>query len=295
MQRSLLFIVLTIWGCHASPPAPAQEPSPGAVFLTGAGDIAACGEPGSEATARLLDRIPGRIFTTGDNAYPAGSASDYAYCFEPTWGRHRERIRPTPGNHDYWTAGARPYFEYFGDAAGAAGKGWYTYEYGDWRVVALNSNLYTEPNSEQLRWLRALLADDDHVCTVAYFHHPLVSSGGHGSNSGEDHDADVRALWGALYAAGAELVMAGHDHHYERFAPMAPTGQVDRERGMRLFIVGTGGGRLRGVLDTRHPASEVVHTGAHGVLRLELRDGGYGWAFLSADGEVLDRGEDRCH
>lgn len=274
---------------------PAYTPAPGASFFTGAGDIAECGTAGAESTARLLDRIPGLVWTTGDNAYPAGTARDFELCYDPTWGRHRARTRPTPGNHEYWTPGALPYFAYFGDAAGTAGEGWYTFEYAGWRVVALNSNVETGVNSSQLRWLRSVLNDDSHRCTVAYFHHPLVSSGSHGSNPDALEQADVRSFWAALHAAGAEIILAGHDHHYERFAPMTPRGTIDPDRGIRQFIVGTGGGTLRGQGPSLHPASEFFQQGVHGVLKLELRADGYGWEFVSIDGRVLDRGDGVCH
>lgn len=274
-------------------PAATHEPAPGAVFFTGAGDIGECGSRGSALTADLLDAIPGLVWTVGDNAYPAGSREDFALCYHPTWGRHRDRTRPTPGNHEYWTAAALPYFEYFGEAAGKPGEGWYSYQYGGWRIIALNSNLDTGRGSAQLRWLRSVLSDDPRRCTLAYFHHPLISSGAHGNNVDALDHADVRSIWGELYDAGAEIVLAGHDHHYERFATVNPSGARDH-RGIRLFIVGTGGGPLRGQGAVRHPASEVLIDGRFGVLKLELRAGGYGWEFLAEDGGVLDRGEGGC-
>lgn len=279
-------------GCAA--PGSTGEPEAQPAFFTGAGDIGECGSTGTEQTARLLDGIPGLVWTVGDNAYPAGGREDFLRCYEPAWGRHRERTRPTPGNHEYWTTNAAPYFEYFGEAAGTPGEGWYSYEYGGWRIIALNSNVDTGPRSPQLRWLRALLADDDHRCTLAYFHHPLISSGAHGDNVDALDHSDVRSLWSALYDARADVVLAGHDHHYERFAPVNPAGELDEARGLRLFIVGTGGGTLRGRGASPHPASEVFEQGRFGVLRLELRPTGYRWAFLTTDGPVLDRGEGVC-
>lgn len=284
--------LLGVVACGA--PGSTREPAPGAVFFTGAGDIGECGSRGAALTAHLLDGIPGLVWTVGDNAYPAGSHEDFARCYDPTWGRRRERTRPTPGNHEYWTAAALPYFAYFGEAAGKPGEGWYTYEYGGWRIIALNSNLGTEWGSPQSRWLRSVLSDDPRRCTLAYFHHPLISSGAHGGNVDALDYADVRGFWTALHDAGTEIVLAGHDHHYERFAPVDPQGMPDPDRGIRLFIVGTGGGSLRGQGASRHPASEVFIQGRFGVLKLELRAGGYGWEFLAEDGSVLDRGEGGC-
>jgi len=290
---ALPLAALSLSACFATPPD--LVPPPGAVFFTGAGDIAECDTPGAESTARLLDRIPGLIWTTGDNAYPSGSTADFDLCYGPTWGRHRDRTRPTPGNHEYWTPGALPYFRYFGDAAGRAGEGWYSYTHGGWRIIALNSNVETGWRSPQLRWLRAALSEDPRRCTLAYFHHPLVSSGAHGDVPDAAEYGDVRPFWRLLYAAGADVVLGGHDHHYERFAPITPEGTVDPERGVRQFIVGTGGGRLRGLGSTIHPASEHVRDGTHGVLKLELGEGRYAWEFIDARGRVLDRGEDACH
>ncbi|MEJ2502162.1 MAG: metallophosphoesterase [Gemmatimonadota bacterium] len=289
--RAAALLLLTAAGC-GPPPVPVAPED--AVLFTGAGDIATCEGNGDDETAVLLDRIPGLIWTTGDNAYPAGTAADFQACYDPTWGRHRERTRPVPGNHEYWTPGAHPYFAYFGDAAGEAGKGWYSYRYGDWLIIALNSNIETERWSEQVRWLRALLEDNPVECTLAYFHHPIISSGAHGENSDTYDDANVMAFWEALYNARAEVVLVGHDHHYERFAPITPWG-VPSPLGIRQFIVGTGGGPLRGHGRDTHPASEAFIAGRHGVLKLALGRRGYGWEFVATGGRVLDRGEALCH
>ena len=282
--------------CAPRAGAPAAPPGDGEpVLFTGAGDIGVCGGAGDDSTAALLDGIPGIIWTTGDNVYPSGSARDFEACYEPTWGRHRHRTRPTPGNHEYWTPGASGYFDYFGEAAGEPGKGWYSYRYGGWLVVALNSNLEIGRYSEQLRWLRKLLADNPSQCTVAYFHHPLVSSGAHGSHTDPYDAVSVRPFWEALYRAGADVVLVGHDHHYERFAPMTPRGEPDPDYGIRQFIVGTGGGVLRSRGREPHALSEVFLEGHHGVLQLALGTEGYTWAFVDVDGRLRDEGEDRCH
>ena len=268
-------------------------------ILVGAGDIGVCGYEADEATARLLDDISGTIWTTGDNAYPSGTEENFQECFDPTWGRHKDRIRPTPGNHEYRSPGAEPYFEYFGDAAGEAGKGWYSYRYGGWLVIALNSNitdLGPAKAAEQLAWLERVLAEEEAQCTVAYLHHPLVSSGSHGPNLDDAlDDENVKPFWERLYAAGADVILAGHDHHYERFAPLDPDANLDRERGIRQFIVGTGGGALRGTGDEIHPHSRVFDNNNHGVLELVLRPDGYEWQFVSITGQGVDSGRARCH
>ncbi|MGH8950354.1 MAG: DUF7594 domain-containing protein, partial [Acidimicrobiia bacterium] len=198
--------------------------------LAGAGDIANCGVDGDATTAQLLDLVVSEhdeaiVFTTGDNAYSDGSSEDFAECYAPTWGRHLERTRPAPGNHEYETADAAGYFGYFGEAAGSPGEGYYAYEAGDWQVIALNSNCDEvggcEAGSPQERWLRQELQGSDARCTLAYWHHPLFSSGDHGGW------ADVRPLFQALYDDGAELVLNGHDHNFERFALQDPTGTHD--------------------------------------------------------------------
>ena len=255
--------------------------------LVGAGDIANCGSPGAEATARLLDHLPGIVFTAGDNAYPSGTARDYRDCYEPTWGRHKARTRPAPGNHEYESPGARPYFDYFGDSAGPSGVGYYTYRLGDWQVYALNSNVSMDPASPQTRWLLGELASSPARCSLAYWHHPLFSSGPHGNNEA------TRPLWRALYEAGVEIVLGGHDHLYERFAPQDPDGRPDPMRGIRQFIVGTGGAEV--VAPARVKPNSDVRWSANGVLQLTLRSDDYAWSFLVETGAVADTGGGACH
>jgi hypothetical protein len=239
----------------------------------------------------LLDHIPGQIFTTGDNAYPKGSAEDFADCYDPSWGRHKERTRPSPGNHDYRTPGAAGYFAYFGVHAGEPGKGYYSYDLGTWHVIVLNSNIDMSPGSPQERWLRADLASHPKRCVLAYWHHPLFSSGRRGKIA-------VKPLWQALYEAKAEIVLAGHEHFYERFAPQTPDGVADPNGGIRAFVVGTGGGGLDR-LRTTAPNSEVRYNRAYGVLRLVLSDGSYQWEFIATlfpkRIRVIDSGSGACH
>ncbi len=268
----------------------AADPAGGQTVLVGAGDIASCASSGDEATARLLDSIPGTVFTAGDNAYEDGSSSDYGSCYASSWGRHRARTRPAPGNHEYLTAGALGYFDYFGTAAGERGKGYYSYELGGWHIVVLNTSLDVSAGSAQEQWLRADLAAHPTMCTLAYWHHPLFSSSSdHGSQ------AFVRALWQALYEADADVVISGHDHDYERFAPQTPAGGVDQARGIREFVVGTGG-KSHYAFGAALPNSQVRDSTAYGVLALTLRTGGYDWQFVPIAGSTFaDKGSGSCH
>ena len=218
----------------------APERPPSGNVIVAAGDIADCLSDGDEATARLVGGIDGStVLTLGDNAYEDGTAQDFRQCYEPTWGKFKERTKPAPGNHDYETEGASAYFDYFGEAAGQPGKGYYSYELGQWHIVALNSNceeVGCQASSPQLRWLEADLAKDTKSCTLAYFHYPLFSSGKYRPGIQE-----VKPLWDALYTADADVVLNGHDHNYQRFAPQDPNGKADPEGGIREFVVGTGG------------------------------------------------------
>jgi hypothetical protein len=260
--------------------------------LVGAGDIGSCRHAGDEATAALLDSIPGIVFTLGDNAYPDGALSSFARCYAPTWGRHRARTRPALGNHEYDTHAASGHFTYFGALAGEPGDGYYSYERGPWHVVVLNSNIDMSEGSPQMAWLRKDLATSRARCMLAYWHHPRFSSGDHHGDN-----ASLTPAWTALYAAGAELVMSGHEHLYERFAPQRPDGTSDSARGMRQFIVGTGGGGDRYPF-RRAPApnSEVREHRAIGVLKLTLHPDRYTWEFVPAAGTTFtDSGSSPCH
>lgn len=257
--------------------------------LVGAGDIASCTRSSDEATARLLDGIEGTVFTAGDNAYPDASADEYRLCYDSTWGRHRARTRPSPGNHDYYQPGAGPYYTYFGANAGDSGKGYYSYDLGAWHVVSLNSSRSMSAGSTQERWLRADLAASAKRCTIAYWHHARFSSGRHGS------DARSQGVWEALYEAGAEVVIVAHDHLYERFAPVTPGGVRDDAHGIRQFVVGTGGAGLYSI-DAPIAHSEVQSTSTHGVLKLTLSADSYAWEFVPVAGESFrDVGSGFCH
>jgi hypothetical protein len=260
---------------------------PGAEVLVGAGDIGSCSSQDDEATARLIDSIPGTVFTAGDDAYPSGSARDFSDCYDPAWGRFKERTRPSPGNHDHRTPGAAAYFAYFGEAAP---YNYYSYDLGAWHIVSLDSEIETALGSPQEQWLRADLAATTRRCTLAYWHRPRFSSStGHGS------DADLQPLWQALYDAGAEIVLAGHDHVYERFAPQTPKGDADPVKGIREFVVGTGGADHYG-FGTPLPNSEVRDSVTAGVLKLVLGRDTYGWQFLPVPGaSFTDSGTGSCH
>jgi len=237
-----------------------------------------------------LDTIPGTVFTTGDNAYPDGTAENFAECYDPSWGRHKERTRPSPGNHDYHTPGGAAYFEYFGDNAGDPDVGYYSYDIGGWHVISLNSELDMDEGSPQEQWLRSDLLSSRASCTVAYWHHPFFSSGAlHGG------DKSVRPVWDALYEHHVEIVLNGHEHFYERFGPQTPEGSADTEHGIRQFTVGSGGAGLYG-FQTPLPNSEERNSSDHGVLVLTLFSEGYQWEFVSAEGsQYTDRGSAACH
>jgi hypothetical protein len=304
-------LVVAALGCGGSPAAPelphpgagpaaaapTAEPHPGPpppgpvlpVYppetLVGAGDIAICGSAGAEATARLLDAIPGTVFTAGDNTYPSGTARSFRDCYDPAWGRHRARTRPTPGNHDYDVPGAGPYFDYFGANAGD-GRGYYSYVLGTWLVLSINSNVAVDEGSPQYQWVASTLATAPSRCAVAIWHHPIVTSGPNGNHP------HMQAMWRLLADANVEAVVSGHDHIYERYAPMdAGLGRVSE--GTRLFIAGTGGAKPYDIVRVQ-PNSEV-RSNAWGVLKLTLMNDRYDWAFVSVPGASFsDAGTDMC-
>jgi hypothetical protein len=261
-------------------------------ILVGAGDIASCQSSGDEATAKLLANIGGTVFALGDAVYPGGTAAQFRDCYGPSWGLHKARTRPAVGNHEYNTpTGAQPYFGYFGAAAGPSGRGYYSYDRGTWHVVVLNSNcseVSCAAGSEQERWLRADLAANPNRCTLAYFHHPRFASGLY------NNDPSVAPFWEALYRAGTE-VLNGHTHNYERFAPQRSNGKRDGERGIREFVVGTGGVNLQ-PFRTVKPNSQVRNRNTFGVLRLTLHPGSYDWKFVPvAGGTFTDSDTRACH
>ena len=262
--------------------------------LIGAGDIADCSDlAGAEATAKLLEANPGTVMALGDLAYPNGTPDDFK-CYHKTWGRVKDRTRPAVGNHEFHSTGASYYFQYFGSAAGDPKTGYYSYDLGAWHIVVLNSECQQvggcEAGSSQEKWLRADLAAHPVGCTLAYFHKPRFSSGlNHGN------DPEVGAFWQALYDYNAELILNGHDHDYERFAPQDPGGNADPKRGIREFVVGTGGKNHR-EFRIRKSNSEVRNNHAFGVLKLTLKTTGYDWKFIPEAGKTFtDSGSGSCH
>jgi len=254
-----------------------------AIFV-GAGDIASCNNNNDELTAQLLDGIPGTVFTTGDNVYDSGTFTQFTDCYDPTWGRHKVRTEPVPGNHEYVTSGAAGYFQYFNNVSS-----YYAYNLGTWRIYALNSEIDVSASSEQVKWLQADLAANPKQCVLAYWHKPRWSSGkNHGGAEA------YQTLWQIFYEAGAELVLNGHEHNYERFTPMNAAGQAD-PLGLREFVVGTGG-RNHYEFGTIVANSEVRDNTSFGVLKLTLRPTGYDWQFIPAAGSTFtDSGSTDCH
>lgn len=274
---------------------PAASP---AVIVYAAGDIADCRRvpperSGAAETAALIEselarNSQGIVLSLGDHTYPNGHPSEFEHCYRETWGKFKERTYPAPGNHEYRTPGAAGYFEYFGPVAGEKQKGYYRFEAGGWQIISLNSNLRGAAFSEQLSWLKSTLAQDRAHCTVAFWHHPVYSSGNHGS------EEIMEPAWRMLADANVELVLSAHDHHYERFAPMNADGRRDDAQGTRQFVVGTGGARLTKLRFFRRH-SEVTGNSSHGVLKLALQPGTYTWEFLPTKAAMqVDRGAGSC-
>ncbi len=261
----------------------AGAPMPADPVLVGAGDIAVCGQNDDEATAALLDAIPGTVFTVGDNVYESGTAAEFTNCYHPSWGRHKARTMPAPGNHDYATAGAAGYFGYFGAAAGDPSLGYYAYDRGTWRMYSLNSEISGAAMAAQATWLRTDLETNPDMNVMAYFHKPLFSSAVvHGN------DPVSRPLWDVLYEFGAEIIVVGHDHSYERFAPQSPTGVAD-PNGIRQFVAGTGG-RSHYALGTLKANSQVFDSTRFGVLKFTLHEHSYSWEFIPTTAGFTDSG-----
>jgi 3',5'-cyclic AMP phosphodiesterase CpdA len=246
-----------------------------------------CGRDAVAQTARLVAGLEGTLLLAGDLAYPQGSAANFRDCFHPSWGQFRSRWYAVPGNHEYDSPGAAPYFAYFGEAAGNNGTGYYSIRLGEWLVLMLNSNVPAGQGSPQYEFARTELAASRTPCAMAVWHHPLFTSGPNRSNP------SMRDLFALLESSRAEVIVNGHDHLYERFARQAADGRPDPAAGVRQFIVGTGGADLYSFVGAANNSEERIMR--HGVARFTLRPAQVEWEFHAIDGAVLDRGLDTCH
>ena len=279
--------------------APKKRLPDRAFVLVGAGDIASCQDPeGAQATAKLIEQIPGTVFAAGDLAYEKGSPEEFKNCYDPAWGRFKDRTKPALGNHEYVDSTASGYFQYWGRLAGPPGKGYYSYDLGDWHIVVLNTNCDAKDlggcaaGSPQETWLKEDLAKHPNACILAYGHHALFSSGVFKSHAVHP---ELKRLWEDLYAAHASLVLAGHEHSYERFAPQDPEGQADPKNGIREIVAGTGG-RSHDLLGFAAPNSEIRDWDTFGVLKLTLSPRKYAWQFIPEEGKSFrDSGSGDCH
>lgn len=277
---------------------PAKKPRD-TFILVGAGDIAGCADlSGAEATTKLIDRIPGTVFAAGDLAYQRGTYEEFQKCYDPTWGRFKARTRPAPGNHEYNGSNVNGYFRYWGKQAGEPGMGYYSYDLGAWHIVVLNTNCGVKElggcgqGSPEESWLKQDLAAHQNACILAYGHHAMFSSGLLAKHA--EHP-ELWAFWQDLYDAHADLILAGHEHSYERFAPQNPEGNPDPEHGIREIVVGTGG-RSHTPLGFAKPNSEARDDRTYGVLKLTLSPGKYSWEFVPvAGGRFHDSGNGSCH
>ncbi|MDQ1632985.1 MAG: hypothetical protein QOC80_2957, partial [Frankiaceae bacterium] len=272
---------------EASAPATATPQAAGDPVLVGAGDIASCSGTGDDQTAALLDQVPGTVFTLGDNVYDDGTPTEFANCYDPTWGRAKVRTHPVVGNHDYQTAQAAGYYGYFGSAAGDPSKGWYSYDLGTWHVVVLNSECSQiggcGSGSPEEVWLKSDLAAHASSNILAMWHEPRFDSVT--AYTGPDTRSSV--FWNDLYAAGADLVLNGHSHLYERFAPQNPSGAQDDARGITQITVGSGGEDHHLFSGAAAPNSLVHNSDSYGVLKLTLRAGSYSWQFVPVAGSTF--------
>jgi hypothetical protein len=317
--RFPVVVLVAVWFAACFPPVrvtppPSDAPAEvvalsGAAVLIGAGDIASCVTGGDEATAALVDsilkadsaaKVEDMVFTLGDNAYPSGTEQEFERCFGSSWGDSTKRImkwiHPSPGNHEHRSFGAAPYYRYFGaHFAGDSKKGYYSYDLGEWHVVVLNSTIamgseFTDADRRaQEEWLKKDLDKHDKKCSLAYFHHPRFSSGGHGG------DTDMEPIWRILYEGNVDLALAGHDHHYERFLPQGPNAQLDTLKGIPQILVGTGGANLTGTRRPHQRNSVTTIEGHHGVVKLHLGGGEFRSAFIDTKGRVWDRAGGKCH
>jgi hypothetical protein len=270
----------------------------GSAVLLAAGDIAECDHEGDEATAKILADYPqATIQTLGDNAYQHGTAEEFEQCYDPTWGQFKDRTMPATGNHDEATKNAQGYSDYFGSQGGPYDKYYYSYDLGAWHVVVLNSDCWRvdgcDIDDPQAEWLRKDLEQHDAFCTLAVWHRPPFSSGRYGD---PEDTARVRPLWRVINEEGVDVLLTGHEHSYERFAPMDADGKRDDTQGVRLFVVGTGGGNLRDFENDPLTTTEARQDDTWGVLKLDLKPSSYDWEFLPVAGSSFsDSGTGSCH
>jgi hypothetical protein len=295
VRGALAAVILSAAGCGGSG---SPETTGDGELLLAAGDIAECETQGDEATAAIVAEYPeAAVATLGDNAYQQGTPEQFDECYDPSWGAHKDRTYPSPGNHDYSTEDAAGYYGYFGDVASPP-HGYYSYTLGDWQIISLNSECRRDSvggcdrDDPQAEWLAEELERSAARCTLAYWHHPPFTSGRY--RDGFRNLERARILWEILYEADADVVLVGHEHSYERFAPMNADG--DREAGgMRLFVVGTGGGNLRDYEDPPLPTTEVRDDTSLGLLKLTLLPDRYDWEFVPVEGaEFADTGSALC-
>lgn len=267
--------------------------------LVGAGDIASCKVPeGAVQTARLIESIPGEVFAAGDLAYEHGTAQEFRDCYDTTWGKFKDRTHPSPGNHEFGSKEGSAYFDYWGDRAGPRGRGYYSFDLGVWHIISLNTNCPQlqggcAVGSEEEVWLRQDLAAHPNSCIIAFGHHALYSSGVFKNHA---LHPELRPLWQALYNAHADLILNGHEHSYERFAPQDPNGNADPKNGIREIVVGTGG-RSHDPLGFPIANSEKRNAENFGVIKLTLWPGRYSWEFIPVDAVngFRDSGVGVCH
>lgn len=281
-------------------PEPKSNTKYAAKTVVIAGDIACAeGDPKTsfscrhDDTATLIDSLkPDAVLTTGDNQYPVGALAAYQNSYDKTWGAFKNITYPVPGNHEYGTPDAAGYFDYFGERAGERGKGYYSFSVGDWRFIALNSEVDASENSTQVAWLKQELQTNKSTCTLAYWHKPRFSTGGHPS------DPTYDALWRVLYANNVDVIANGHSHGYERFAPQNPDGQLDTQKGITQFVSGLGGSnsqKLSNSTLTDTLATRQNH--AFGVLKLSLYPKTLHYEFIPTPGQQTfsDSGTVTCH
>jgi acid phosphatase type 7 len=292
-MQYLLLLLLVVTAACSSPSRPSGDGGTGGgggvgqtVTVIAAGDIGMCGRPGVAQVANLVASLEGELLLAGDIAYFQGTAEQFRDCFNPSWGQFRPRWHPVPGNHEYESPNAAPYFTFFGAAAGPPGLGYYSFTAGDWLILMLNSNIPATSGSPQYEFVRSALAAQRTPCTMAVWHHPRFASGPSGNTPA------MREMWALLESAPAEIVISGHDHLYERFARQRSDGTADPANGVRQFVVGTGGADLYDFV--RVVANSEERIMRYGVAKFTLRPAQVDWEFVGVDGSIADRGLDTC-